>query len=411
MPPSALQMPISREPSQALGRNLFRKHVLPVGSITYKGRRIDFSRGYLAKLADHFKAGAFDAVPFLLAKDDNTHTLDPERHRGEIKGFELADHGLDAIIELTDEGAKVVRENPRLGVSARIVEEGMPEVECPRKVPAVEHVLGTLQPRVNGLRDWETVSDLSRSYPAEQVIDLTAATYDDMPGTEADIKLTDEQRAALKDAGIADDKAEAVAKIFAESGSEGTDADRTDADKDQSGLKKLLGKLTGKDSDAEVEAELQKLVNDETPDETKADDKDKEPVALSKEAQAALDLSTATAAEARKEAQAAVRALDEQRFATRKSELLDAGVPPAMVDLAAPLLKGDDEKVIELSSGDKTSPREIVNKLLDEAKGYVDLSTGFGSAVAEGDSQAEEAKQKAEAWDKAEAERKVGAKA
>ena len=47
----------------------------------------------------------------------------------------------------SDEGAKVLRENPKLGVSARIV-ESYQRADGRHFTAALQHVLGTLDPRI-----------------------------------------------------------------------------------------------------------------------------------------------------------------------------------------------------------------------------------------------------------------------
>lgn len=164
---TAIQLPYRRKDAQRVGARLFKKQVLKIGQIDYQGRTLDFTRDYLEELARNFTGKAYDQVPFVLADGENRHTMDPERFRGEVKGVEVTDDGLHALIELTDEGARVVEQNPRLAVSARIVEDHP-------KGRALQHVLGTLDPRATGMKPWEAIELSSGSPP---VIDLTAATF------------------------------------------------------------------------------------------------------------------------------------------------------------------------------------------------------------------------------------------
>ena len=167
MPRTALQTPYRRKDAQRVGARMFKKQVLKIGQIDYQGRTLDFTRGYLEELARNFTSKAYDQVPFVLADGENRHTMDPERFRGEVKGVEVTDDGLHALIELTDDGARVVEQNPRLAVSARIVEDHP-------KGRALQHVLGTLDPRATGMKPWEAVE---LSFGSPHVIDLTAASY------------------------------------------------------------------------------------------------------------------------------------------------------------------------------------------------------------------------------------------
>src|ERR1039458_3840119 len=105
----------------------------------------------MVALAQSFKDGAFDQVAFQLATDGNEHTADPERFRGQIRGLIPTDTGLDALIETTDAASDLIKTNPKLGVSCRLV----PERENAGKKfkLALEHVLGTLNPVVTGMTD------------------------------------------------------------------------------------------------------------------------------------------------------------------------------------------------------------------------------------------------------------------
>jgi len=161
---TALQLPPRRKDAQRVGARMFRKQVLPMAQIAYRGRTLDFTRSYLEELARNFNAGAADQVPFLLADAQNLHHSLPERFRGEVKGVEVEADGLYALIETSEEGSRLLAENPRLGVSARI----RPATKV------LEHVLGTLDPVVTGMKPWEAIELSSGSAP---VIDLTAASY------------------------------------------------------------------------------------------------------------------------------------------------------------------------------------------------------------------------------------------
>lgn len=147
-----------------MGPRLWLKQVLPVDSIDYKGRTLDFTRGYLARLAQRFRADS--QVPFLLATPANEHHSDLALARGDVRSLHPHRDGLYALIETTAQGSALLVDNPRLGVSARIVTDD--------QGPALEHVLGTLKPHVTGMKPWTPV-ELSSG--ARDVLDLTAAGY------------------------------------------------------------------------------------------------------------------------------------------------------------------------------------------------------------------------------------------
>lgn len=347
----AVQLPFRTGQATKVGRRRFRKQILPVGSIDYNGRKIDFTREYLADLADNFDAKAYDQVPFLLADPEtNAHTADPDRFRGEVTGLELAQDGLYAHIELSKPGAELVKDNPRLGVSARIVTDP-PRTDGQHFTRAVQHVLGTMDPRVTGMKAWEPL-DLSNE---PDVVNLTAATYQ---GEGTMPELTDEEltafRTFLADQAAATAKAEADAKTAPTKSQDEIDADL----------------------EAQVEAAMAAA---ETPEPAGA--------SLSTEQQAAIDLANSKATSAI-EGHSVLRAeLDAEKFKSEHAAYVAAGVPPALVDLAQPLMTGSH--VIELSNSETVDAGDIVRKMLDEYKGLVDLSAETPSMQVPTDSEKE----------------------
>lgn len=186
MSTAALQMPVRHEAGERVGRRRFRKQILPVGSITYEGETLTFTRDgssdpergliSLADLHRNFYADALDQVPFVLADAANRHSDAPDRFCGDVDDLELTDDGLYAVIAATRKGAKLIGDNPKLGVSARIHRQR--QDWGPRALPALGHVCATLNPHIGGMADWEFAgSDLSAAYLQGEVIDLTTATY------------------------------------------------------------------------------------------------------------------------------------------------------------------------------------------------------------------------------------------
>ncbi len=156
-----------------LGHQLWRKRVLPIGDVEYKGRLLHFTRDYLSGLVDAFRSRAYDAVPFQLADSQNTHTNDPERTRGEIVDMDASDDGLWVTARVTPQGERVLADNPALGVSARIVED-YARSDGQFFPAAIQHVLGTLDPRIPALGPWEAIE---ASNSGQALIDLSAGTW------------------------------------------------------------------------------------------------------------------------------------------------------------------------------------------------------------------------------------------
>jgi hypothetical protein len=316
MPRKALQLPYAREEANQVGKNLFRKQILPrEAKIEHANGTLEVTPDYLADLAENFNQGAFDQVPFLLANEANQHHMDPEKFRGELKGVEVGADGLYGLIELTDDGARVVAENPKLGVSARLIEAAKDGKD------AIQHVLGTLDPRAKGLKPWEAVN---LSDDDTEVTDLTEA---EVVEPETPVASTPVTKTAEK----TDLSAEEAKRIFREMLSEETDT------------------------------EPQK-------------------VELSEEQRKAIELAEQTARSAADDARKAREELADERYDRKRNELAEAGVPPALIELAEPILRGGSG-AIELSNGTKVDAHNVVEKLLDEFKGMVDLSTiGVGAS-------------------------------
>lgn len=176
---AAVLTPFTAGEAVELGNRVWRKRLLPIGDVEYKGRTLQFTRKYLGQIVDAFNSRAYDQVPFQLADSQNAHTNDPERTRGEITGMELGDDGLYVTAELTPEGEKVLAANPKLGVSARIVED-YARSDGRFFKSAVQHVLGTLDPRIPGLGAWEAIE--AASPEPETVLDLSAESFVDLVG-------------------------------------------------------------------------------------------------------------------------------------------------------------------------------------------------------------------------------------
>ncbi len=164
MDTAAVLTPFDRGNVISLGNRLWKKRVLPVGDVEYQGRTLHFTRDYLASLEAAFRDRAYDQVSFQLADAKNTHTNDPERHRGTITDMRVETDGLWVTLNPTEAGEQVLKTNPYLGVSARIV-ENYPRSDGKFYPAAVQHVLGTLDPRIPGLGAWQAIENANISRP------------------------------------------------------------------------------------------------------------------------------------------------------------------------------------------------------------------------------------------------------
>jgi len=316
----ALLCPMDSEDAVELSQTLWRKQVLPLGTIDYKGRRITFDKRYLTDLAKSFQGLAFDQVAFLLAKDDNAHTMDPDRYRGEVKGMEVTPRGLDVLLDLTPDAADLVRKNPKLGVSARII-EGLERADGARFPRAIQHVLGTLDPRVTGMASWQEVS------LSDEVGETVDITNEEVQVSVQGEPITQPASAPTPDQAPPSDPVETES--------------------------------TEEMSDEEIEAIADQIMNDENM---------REELQLSR---AANDANLSR-----------IEALEQQLATTRYVEearkYIDAGVPPVLVQLAKPILEMPHNAVIELSNNDTIDIQSLVRDMLDQTKGFLELATERG---------------------------------
>jgi hypothetical protein len=346
----ALQAPFSTSDAVDLsgGGRIFRKQILKKGTLDYDGRTLDFNDAYCTNLAEAFRAGEFDQVPFLLATADNAHNMLPERFRGELKGMIATDDGLDGVFELSEDGAQLIRDNPRLGVSCQIVPK------TGRFKQAIRHVLGTLDPRLQKMRPWEAVE---LSTPGDTVLDLTQFPYNER---EANVpEFTEDEMARLR---------ALLVQPAPPAPTGGAPAPVVD-DGD---------KLT-----PEEEAAIAALLAEP--------DKETAPVgaALSAEAQKAVDLANATADQAKQMATRMRRELWDGKLAAERATLGAKGYSPAVLDLVAPLLYGDgavidDPTVIELShteGGAALNVADRIRQILAAFGPQIDLTAEHPFAV------------------------------
>lgn len=393
----ALHTPYDLSSATKVGKTRWRKQVLPLGSINYKGRRIDFDGSYLMDLARSFKQHAYDQVPFVLANEKNEHHMDPKLFEGDVVDFVMTGDGLDAVFDLTPEGAALVQKNPRLGVSARIV-EGLAKSDGRTFKRAIQHVLATMDPRVTGLRPWQAV-DLSASGDIE-VVDLTAETYEgrntQMPKSKLRVGSVDKKTrtATLDLSALSDEEFEILL----------ADADVLE--------EVQIDPKTGKPV-ATVPVEDDEIDPDEIEDPDQAGDGEVDPAAedvvipgtgqqpapgssspkkrktTTTVEEEAIDQGGGVVANLSNEFAAwkAERAKDVWK--TKADKLAAAGVAPFLLDLAAPFMESVDSQTIELSNGSGSADiKETLDKMLSGFAGMVDLTPEMGHSINLSDLQA-----------------------
>jgi hypothetical protein len=410
---NALLTPFDLAAPTRTGRQMFRKQILKKGTINYKGQQITFDDPFLKDVVRSFNRGAYDQVPFVLADPKNRHNMDPERFRGEVKGLELTEDGLDMIVETTAEGAKTVQSNPRMGVSARIV-QGLTKSDGRTYKRAIQHVLATMDPRLTGMRPWEAV-DLSEEDgegdDEVEVIDLTAASIKEgtrVANKTAKRAAAGSQTVQLDLSNMTDERFQELLDFVAQDGEEPEDdGDGEDEDDDET-VEEVTSKQTvkrkgfGKQVVEDVEDEDE---DDEDDDSDEDDDEEEvEPVAKSKKREK-VSLSNPVAKVKRAKVSKSRRLeleLAADRWERKRGDFLRAGVPPVLLDLATPILSQPDKLVIDLSETGEESvdAKVIVAKLLNEVQGLIDLAPEMGHGISTTPDKESETGKALAAWDK-----------
>jgi len=379
----------------------WRKRLLPIDSINYKGRTLDFTRDYLAGLVQAFKQRAYDQVPFQLAPGDNSHTNDPERTVGQITDMTLGDDGLWIEVEPTERGKAVLTANPGLGVSARIV-EGYQRSDGQSFAKAIQHVLGTLDPRIPGLGGWSAVEAAN---DVDITVDLSGEAFAGKEPGMPELDEAQQQRLAAllnldpaKLARLAESLPEGGAPDPATlNGGEGTPpGDGGEGAPDE--MDELVAWLETAPDD-EVEAWMATL---------EAGDGEGVPepagAGLAGQDRYAVELAQATGDENARQLGIIMGQLDNERWVNERRKLVAAGVPPYVADLAQPLLEGAGH-VVDLANGTSVDAGQIMRAVLGEyakMSGSLELGAELGTALdLAGDQEDEATKARREVVDRA----------
>lgn len=365
-----VRSPFTTSEADKLSSRLFRKQVLKFGEIDYHGRVVRFDPSYAADVITAFRDSAFDTVPFVLADENNKHTRDPERARGEIVDLEATDTGLDAIISLNQDAAKLVDQHPKLGVSVSIKEQ-FSRADGKHYPRALAHVLGTFEPMLPGMSPWQTVDaarvtdhvNASQGEDEELVLDLSTIELGTKPKENKMPKRTEEEQEALFS------RLEALLDALeAEDVADGDEDEEQEVENEES---EEDGDLT----DEDIEFMRQFLADQES-------DAERETVNASAE----LDEHTIELSRTLEAQQAEIRRLtaenDRRAFQTERDEIVRAlGIPPAVVDLARPLLQGRDHQIELSDTGKKVDAGQVMRdvfKAIGQQIKMLDLSGEMG---------------------------------
>lgn len=386
----AVLTPFTRTPAQRGtgpdGTRLWWKRLLPVGEIKYQDRILKFTKAYNDALVQSFNDGAYDQVPFQLADARNTHSNDPERFRGDVVAMRSTSDGLWVGVVPTGRGEDVLEENPRLGVSARIV-EGYDRSDGKFYPYAIQHVLGTLDPRIPQLGPWRAVG-LANDHVT--TIDLTGESFEtgvlNMP------ELNQEQQAKL--ARLLDLPEDQFSQLV----SGLTVPELTDDE-----IRQLSGETeTSEIGDDELAAMVAGLSDDEIRQlETEFDQEMAGAAAatgLSTEAALALEMANYRVEETAAQVAELVAAQDRSAFELEKRKLVhDLGLAPSVVDMARPLLEGAGH-VVDLANGSAVDAGQVMRRVLSEVGRLgrmIDFGVELGSPMDEPEGTAEGAQRRA----------------
>jgi hypothetical protein len=397
---TTLLTPMERGKARQSGASLWRKQLLPVGSINYKGRVIDFTREYLAGLVKAFSDRAYDPVPLQFADEDNRHTEKPEHRRGTVRGLELTEDGLDVIVSAGPQGAAYLAEYPDLGISAKIVED-YERADGKFFPAALKHVLGTLDPRITGMRPWQEIAAANSDDDGE-VLDLTGARYTGQydnggnlpPGAVTTVNRTGTAEPVITPPVPPAPEVKETGMAFT-ADQEARLAQLLDLPDEQFSALLTAAPAPGAETEAGPDAdlsdeELAELVAGLGLEEPGGTETETEPApaaagaGLTAEAQAQIDLANSRADENAIELARVTTALNRAAYEQERAHYSrEYGIPPRITDLARPVLEGDGH-VIELSGGSTVDAGAIVRKVLAEIGKTVkmlDLSGELGTGM------------------------------
>lgn len=392
-----LRTPLVESTTIELGNGVYRKQVLPVGELNYKGRKLKFTPDYLRNIVSAHKRKAFDTVPTMLADKSNSHTMALLDGGGEVLGMEVdldavdpdtgkPAPGLYSTVRLSAAADEVVKDNPKVGVSVRL-KENYERGDGEFFPAAMQHLLLTWDPRVAGMSKWQPV-DLADDGDDAELIDLSGLVFEppDKEGAQMpEKKATDSGPAE----GGADNDAlfqEFLAWQAGRGGGGEEPAETVEVDEAETGEGEDQDDAEG--ADLFTDADLERFATEALAaagTEVAASDDDSDAVELSN---AARDEEFRDVKLANSQLRQRLDAADYER---ERAELArSTGLPPSMIDLARPLLEGSGHSV-ELSNGDDIDAGEIVRSLISkfgETVRLLDLSDEIGQLAPPSEEQA-----------------------
>lgn len=337
---------ISNAPTQKFtdksdGKTYYRKQILPEGKFKYGNSDLDLGPDTLKLAVQSFKDGAADEVPFQWGGEQGQHNNDPKKRGGTLARVEhVPGKGIYGYFDFSKnpETEQYVEKYPRFGVSPQILLNHQ-RTDGKQYDVVINHVLGTSVPRMTGMSAWEKVQLSQELGEIGETFDfstnLVEAPAEGKSIVNNNKKEGDEVTAPN---GLSQELIDFLSQMKAQQ-----DAVQKVMDEDEGG-------------------------SGEIPEEFR--------LALEGIQQSTKDQATEIAA---------LKAQNvASEWAVKRSELLNAGVPPAALDLATPLMTQLDSRVINLSTPDgpqQSSDKTQVMSLLESMKGTVDLGGELGHGV------------------------------
>lgn len=355
------------EPVKA-GRKRFWKQILPIGSIDYNGQKIDFDKQFHLDLAHAFRQDAYEQVPVVFADAENRHNMDPKNFGGDVLDIQSRPSGLFALIEADKDAERAIKKNPRLGVSARIV-QGLNKADGRTFKRAVQHVLLTMNPRVSGMEPWQAV-DLSAEDADIEVVDLTAENYkEETEMARKTVKRTADGKIDLS--ALSDEEFQGLLDLAATMEAEADVEDDEDEDLDENEVENTTTTPPAKKKKSKTKITVEKESEGDD-DEEEEEEVDETDLSDAEKVRRSGDLATVRSMQID---------LAEQKWASERKDYLTEGVPPFLLDLAEPVLRQPGAMTIDLSEGDSIDATATIRKMLDGFKGLIDLTPEIGHQI------------------------------
>jgi len=363
---------------------LWRKQILPrekintIDRVTGEPVTLDFNDNYYADLINSFKANAFDQIAFQLSDGEKGHNENPERFRGELVDLEITPNGLDGVLRLTEEGSKVVRNNPKLGVSVKVI-EGLVRGDGKTFPRALKHIAGLLDPAATGMSPWQEVALAAEGVDA--TMDLSKEVYGmTVPnggGATPPVPAGDGGGGSGGSGGTGAPPGTPtppavvppvppVAPVIDDT-SDDTNAQAWLAALNAAGAADLSRQHADSDRVTQLEAELAALRFEQGAAQLERDGVPPALIQLARDRVGYLELQVAR-----------------QRYENEAFAFIEAGVPPSMLEIARLILELPMAPTVELSRDgqmERINTGDVVRRLLEEAKGLIGMHRELGSTV------------------------------